>query len=152
MRDNGKQRLQVVGDRIRCSQGHSLDGTPVTLEALEASWRPLQGDDWVWHGTKVDAALAIATSGQIGPRGRTHVHLAAALDAVVGKRHGTPVMLGLRPSGLEAAGLRLFCSPNGVILARRVPASAIERVVLRSRSARGRRDELSTAWPQARVE
>ena len=36
--ENNKKRLQLEGDRVRCTQGHSLDGMPVTLEGLEASW------------------------------------------------------------------------------------------------------------------
>ena len=49
--DNDKQRLQVDGDRIRACQGHSLDGMPVTREALENSWERVYPDHLLWHGT-----------------------------------------------------------------------------------------------------
>ncbi len=48
---NDKQRLQVDGDRIRACQGHSLEGMPVTCEALENSWERVHPDHLLWHGT-----------------------------------------------------------------------------------------------------
>jgi putative RNA 2'-phosphotransferase len=121
---NDKGRLQVAGDRIRACQGHSLAGTPVTLEALEASWQAYEGSGSLWHGTTVAAAESIAQEG-LRPGERTHVHLAASRDSRVGKRSNTPVMLEVSVDRLRAVGRDVFRSPNGVVLARNVPASCI---------------------------
>lgn len=137
---NNKSRLQVEGDRIRCSQGHSTEDMPVTLDALEASW-VRWGGGVVWHGTSVDAVPSIATEG-IVPQRRTHVHLAPGLDSVVGKRAAVHVMLAVDPDRMAAAGLGLWAAPNGVVLARRVPAHCVTEVRPMTRRAQGRADEL----------
>ena len=56
---------------------------------------------------------------------RTHVHLADAVDATVGKRAAVDVLLVIDPVRLRAAGLRVFRAPNGVLLARAVPREAV---------------------------
>jgi putative RNA 2'-phosphotransferase len=132
VRENNKARFDVRGGRIRACQGHSLAGTPVTLEALEASWERYEGDGPVWHGTRAATVGSIAREG-ILPGERTHVHLAEALDSTVGKRANVEVS----PARLSAAGVGLFVSPNGVLLARSVPPVAI--VGLRCMTDRARR-------------
>ena len=122
--ENNKQRLQVDGDRIRAVQGHSTEGTPVTAEALEASWERLDLTEPVFHGTHRSAAEAIRSEG-ILPMARTHVHLARTADAKVGKRHNVSVLVVVDPVRLAACGFPLFASPNGVLLARQVPAASI---------------------------
>lgn len=122
--ENTKNRLELRGDRVRASQGHSLEGMPVTLEGLEASWEEVHEDVSIWHGTSVDAARGIAREG-IRPAARTHVHLTSALDSAVGKRASVDVMLEVSPSRLRAEGYRVFRSQNGVILVRRVPRECI---------------------------
>ncbi|MEZ4240176.1 MAG: RNA 2'-phosphotransferase [Myxococcota bacterium] len=120
-----KGRLEVAGDRIRCCQGHSLAGTPVRREALEASW--VRVDDRVdplWHGTRRDAVAAIRREG-LRPMDRSHVHLAGARDDRVGKRSGAQVLLCIDPEGLRAARVQLFRSPNGVFLVRAVPPACV---------------------------
>lgn len=124
VRENNKARYEVRGGRIRACQGHSLAGMPVTPEALEASWERWTGDGPVWHGTRIAAVASIAREGILAGE-RTHVHLAEAIDSTVGKRANVDVMLEVSPARLAAAGIGLFVSPNGVILARRVPPSAI---------------------------
>ena len=57
------KRLEIHGDRIRASQGHSRQGMPVTLDALEASWEPHAGAGSLWHGTHVGAVEGIAREG-----------------------------------------------------------------------------------------
>lgn len=121
---NTKKRLQLIGDRIRCCQGHSMASMPVTLEALEASWTPYAGDDVIWHGTRLDVLPAIDQTGLNAGR-RTHVHLAAALDSTVGKRSAVAVMLAVSAERQRAAGFPVFAAPNGVLLARRVPRPCI---------------------------
>ena len=124
VRDNTKARLEVRGKRIRACQGHSLAGMPVTQEALEASWEPVTSDAPVWHGTRIAALAGIAREG-ILPGARTHVHLAEAVDSTVGKRSAVDVMIEVSPARLRAEGIGLYRSPNGVILARSVPARCI---------------------------
>jgi putative RNA 2'-phosphotransferase len=139
---NDKGRLEVRGGRIRACQGHSLAGMPVTAEALEATWTPREGDAPVWHGTRTAALAGIAREG-ILPGARTHVHLAEAIDSVVGKRAAVDVMLEVAPARLREAGIGLFQSPNGVILARRVPAACIVGLVPMVEKARRREAELT---------
>jgi putative RNA 2'-phosphotransferase len=122
--ENNKARFEVRGGRIRACQGHSVRGMPVTQDALEASWERFPGEGPVWHGTRIAAVASIAREG-ILPGERTHVHLAEAVDSTVGKRANVDVMLEVSPARLASSGIGLFVSPNGVILARLVPPSAI---------------------------
>ena len=124
VRHNNKARFEVSGTRIRASQGHSLEGMPVTLEALEASWAIFDGEDSLWHGTQPEVVESIAREGLL--RGaRSHVHLAESRDSSVGKRANVGVLLEISPAKLRAAGQTLFRSPNGVILCRHVPPGCI---------------------------
>lgn len=141
VRHNNKARLQWEGNRIRCCQGHSLDGMPVTRDALERSWRIWQGGR-VWHGTRAALVPAIAREGLVAGR-RSHVHLAPAVDSVVGKRASVDVLLEVDPEAVRATGLELYVSPNGVVLARAVPPSAI--VELRAMTRRARQQEAELA-------
>lgn len=123
--ENDKRRLEVRGDAIRAVQGHSLAGTPVTAEALEASWTRRTGrTDPVFHGTHPGVVEAIRREG-LRPMDRTHVHLADARTSRVGKRANVSVWVWVDPVALERAGIGLFESPNGVWLARRVPPEAL---------------------------
>jgi putative RNA 2'-phosphotransferase len=140
--ENNKQRFQVVGNRIRAVQGHSLDGTPVTLVGLEASWDIVDDEAPLFHGTSVDAARAILTSEGVHAAARSHVHLAAAVDATVGKRAAVDVLLVVDPVRLRAVGLQVFCAPNGVLLARAVPREAVIDVVASSRRGQQHLDDL----------
>lgn len=133
--ENNKSRLEVAGDRIRACQGHSLAGTPVTLEALEASWEVVDSLESIWHGTHVAAAQSIGQKG-ILPGERTHVHLAEELKSRVGKRANVDLMLEVSPERLLAEGLRVYRSSNGVLLCRRVPPSAIVGLVAVSSAAK----------------
>jgi putative RNA 2'-phosphotransferase len=122
---NNKQRLQLQGDRIRATQGHSLAGTPVTREALEASWARVEGrTDPLWHGTRRALLEAIAREG-LQPMERTHVHLAGGRADKVGKRHEVEVLVAVDPVRLAERGLHLFQSDNGVFLVREVPPDCI---------------------------
>lgn len=139
--ENTKSRLELDGDRVRASQGHSLEGTPVTLEALEASWTPVLATAPAWHGTHLDALPGIAREGLLPVR-RTHVHLAEAPSSRVGKRASVHVLLEVSPVRLAGHGLGLFRSPNGVLLARRVPPDCLVDLVAVTARARAREPEL----------
>lgn len=138
---NTKGRLELRADRIRCCQGHSRAGTPVTLEGLEASWRPYEGDDRVFHGTFLEALTSIAKEGLL-PGERTHVHLAPARESPVGKRANVHVMLGVSVERVRACGLSVWESPNGVVLARQVPADAIVALDTLTRRAETQKAQL----------
>ncbi|QSQ25533.1 RNA 2'-phosphotransferase [Pyxidicoccus parkwayensis] len=127
--ENNKSRFEVRGSQVRAVQGHSLEGTPVTLDGLEQSWEEVTADALLYHGTSVDAARAIFSSEGVHSAARTHVHLAATVDAKVGKRAGVDVLLVISPARLRALGLRVFRAPNGVLLARAIPAAAIVNVL-----------------------
>jgi putative RNA 2'-phosphotransferase len=124
---NDKARLQLDGDLIRAGQGHSREGMPVTLDALERSWQRVEPDHLLWHGTSVAAIDGIARTG-LEPGRRTHVHLAPAADSHVGRRSAVDLLLGIDPAALKEEGLVVFQAPNGVLLARYVPVSCIRRV------------------------
>lgn len=141
VRTNTKQRLQLEGERLRACQGHSLEGTPVTLEALEASWSPREGNEPLFHGTFREAIPSIATEG-LTPQKRTHVHLTAQLDSPVGKRAGVGLALEIDPRRLRDAGLAIHQAPNGVILVRSVPPAAFVALHPLSKKARAQAAEL----------
>jgi putative RNA 2'-phosphotransferase len=143
--ENNKARFEVRGGQIRAVQGHSLEGTPVTLEGLERSWALVVDDDRLFHGTSVAAAFAILGSEGVHAAARTHVHLAGATDAVVGKRHQVDVLLVVDPHRLRTAGERIFRAPNGVLLTRAVPRAAVVDVVSQSRRGAEARGELLAA-------
>jgi putative RNA 2'-phosphotransferase len=138
VRQNDKGRLVVAGSRVRACQGHSLDGMPVTKEALEASWEVFYPESPLWHGTRVAAIEGIAGQGIMAGQ-RTHVHLAAGADSHVGKRGYVDFLIEVSPARLSEAGIGIFLAPNGVVLARRVPAEAITG--LRATSKAGRQGE-----------
>ncbi|MEM6925968.1 MAG: tRNA 2'-phosphotransferase [Myxococcota bacterium] len=142
VRTNDKGRYQLVGARIRACQGHSTSGTPVTADALEASWERVSRDRLLYHGTSPDSVAVIAQSGALRPMARTHVHLADTPDAKVGKRANVGVLLVVAPQRLEAAGHRVFRSPNGVLLVREVPWDCVVDLVAVSRRARAAHEAL----------
>jgi putative RNA 2'-phosphotransferase len=139
-----KGRLQLVGDRVRACQGHSAK-TGVTCEALEESWSNYGEESPIWHGTRLAAIEQIALEGLL-PGDRTHVHCASAPDSIVGKRGDSHLLLKISPARVRAAGLGIFVAPNGVILVRNVPPSAIIGVVALTKEARKREDVLKSLF------
>lgn len=125
---NDKGRLEVEGSRIRGCQGHSLAGMPVTRDALESTWTPVEPNDSLWHGTTTSAVEGIAIHG-IEPAARSHVHLAPSRTSHVGKRASVEVLLEISPHRLAALEVQIFRAPNGVILVRQVPVAAIIDVI-----------------------
>ena len=153
--ENNKSRFEVrpssengasgaaKGERMRAVQGHSLDGTPVTLEGLEASWQVVDDDAPLFHGTAAGSArFILLDEAGIHSAARSHVHLAAAVDATVGKRAGVDVLLTIDPVKLRAAGQRIFRAPNGVLLTRAVPRSCVVDVVAQNKPGRNAHAEL----------
>lgn len=140
VRENNKARFELSGERIRATQGHSLDETSVTQDGLEASWSIFVSDDdaVIWHATQFKNLDSIREHGIL--RGsRSHVHLAASIDSKVGKRTGAPILISISVSKLRAEGYEVFESPNGVVLTRHVPPSCLVTVRdTRSRRSRSR--------------
>jgi putative RNA 2'-phosphotransferase len=134
IRDNNKSRYELSSDglRVRACQGHSMEGTPVTREGLEATWAVVDGDEVIFHGTNVIAARSILADG-IDAQARTHVHLAESEGATVGKRANVDVLLAVSPAKMRERGLTIWRAPNGVLLARHVPKEAIVDVVAQNR-------------------
>ena len=132
---NEKKRfeLDTLRRRIRASQGHS-EGL-VKSESIESTWARFEGQSLLFHGTQRAHLEQIAKEGLVA-MSRTHVHLAASKDAVVGKRANVDVLLAIDPLKVRAEGEALFVSPNGVILARRIPASAIVGLDAMTRASR----------------
>ncbi len=119
---NDKRRFEIEGERIRACQGHSTPA--VSLDAVEASWTTYDGASIIYHGTNVEAARSIAREG-ITAQSRTHVHLAPSRQSKVGKRWNVALLLAVDPAKVRAHGIRIFTSPNGVLLARRIPPDCI---------------------------
>lgn len=127
--ENNKSRFEVRGAEIRAVQGHSGEGTPVTMEGLERSWEEVLTDTSLYHGTSVAAARSILEGEGVHSAARTHVHLAPEVEAKVGKRAGVDVLLVISPRRLREQGERVFRAPNGVLLCRAIPKQAITGVV-----------------------
>lgn len=140
---NDKQRFERDGARIRACQGHSAAG--LSIEALEASWKAHEGDAPVFHGTSVEAAFSIAKEG-ISAQARSHVHLAPSRQSKVGKRWNVDLLLVVQPARVRAHGLALFDSPNGVVLARRVPADCVTGIDALTRRAQAQITGLRAAF------
>jgi putative RNA 2'-phosphotransferase len=127
--ENNKARYEIRGDVIRAVQGHSFEGTPVTLEGLEASWERVDGDGIVFHGTSLASAQAILTGGGIHAAARSHVHLAPSTSSVVGKRAAVDVLLSVSLEKMRTRHCIVYRAGNGVLLARTVPVEAIVDVL-----------------------
>lgn len=145
---NEKKRfeLDALTRRMRASQGHS-EGL-VESESIESTWTRFEGESPLFHGTQRAHVAQIAREGLIA-MSRTHVHLAASKDALVGKRANVDVLLAIDPVKVRAEGEALFVSPNGVILARRIPPSAIVGLEAMTRASRAEEAALRAVFPQA---
>jgi putative RNA 2'-phosphotransferase len=147
--DNNKARYQIRGAFIRAVQGHSFDGTPVTLEGLEGSWEQIASAGQVFHGTSRTAAMAILTGAGIHAAARSHVHLAPSTSSVVGKRAAVEVLLAVSLERMRALGCPVYRAPNGVLLARSVPVGAVVAVIAAGRTSASDVNELQSQLPGA---
>jgi len=113
--DKQRFELDVVGDRIRARQGHSV---PVDL-GLDPVVPPAR----LYHGTPERNVPAILRQGLV--RGtRHHVHLSGDVDTAtrVGARRGRPVVLVVDADAMTRDGHRFYLTGNGVWLTDDVPA------------------------------
>ncbi|OIK05828.1 RNA 2'-phosphotransferase [Streptomyces monashensis] len=111
---NDKQRFAVDGDRIRASQGHSIE---VDLGLPAATPPP-----YLYHGTVARALDAIRAQG-LRPMNRHDVHLSADRETAtrVGARRGRPVVLAVDAGAMHRDGHVFHVSANGVWLTKAVP-------------------------------
>ncbi|MFD5425391.1 RNA 2'-phosphotransferase [Streptomyces sp. NPDC127084] len=111
---NDKRRYTIDGDRIRASQGHTVQ---VDLELPVAEPPP-----YLYHGTVARHLDAIRAEG-LRPMARHHVHLSPDRETAtrVGARRGRPVVLSVDAGAMHRAGHVFHVSANGVWLADTVP-------------------------------
>jgi|SRR5262245_1028413 len=116
-----KRRLEIVGDRIRAAQGHSI---PVELGLV-----PAVPPAVLYHGTVERFAGKILIEGLV-PGRRTHVHLSSDPETAssVGARRGPPVVLTIDAAGMVRHGLIFYRAANGVWLTSYVPPEWIARI------------------------
>ncbi len=117
---NDKKRFSFSedGKRIRAVQGHSI---PVSL-GLE----PREPPPLLFHGTASRSLASILERG-LQARGRQYVHLSTDMDTaqMVGRRHGTPVVLKINTLRMFQAGYHFYLAENGVWLTEKVPPEFI---------------------------
>lgn len=115
VRDDGKQRFALVGERLRAQQGHSVD--------VDLGLAARQPPDVLWHGTAAGHLDGILRDGLL-PGRRTHVHLSPDPQTArtVGARHGAPVVLRVDAARAHADGHAFLLSGNGVWLTDAVSA------------------------------
>ncbi|TXS36844.1 RNA 2'-phosphotransferase [Streptomyces sp. OR43] len=111
---NDKQRFAIEGDRIRASQGHTIE--------VDLDLPPAEPPAYLYHGTVARSLDAIRGEG-LRPMNRTHVHLSPdrATATRVGARRGRPVVLSVDAGAMHRAGHVFYLSANGVWLSAAVP-------------------------------
>lgn len=118
---NDKKRFVLDGDRIRASQGHSVN--------VDLGFVVTEPPGWLYHGTVEKFLDAIFEEG-LAPGTRQYVHLSADKETAtkVGSRRGRPVILKVASGRMHGEGLGFFLSVNGVWLTEHVPVRFLELV------------------------
>lgn len=115
-----KQRFEwdVVADRIRARQGHTVE---VDLDLEPETPPPV-----LFHGTPRRNLESILSSG-LDRRQRHHVHLSPdeRTAEIVGARRGAHVVLRVNAAAMAGAGHLFWRTTNGVWLTEAVPASYV---------------------------
>ncbi|GAA3227255.1 RNA 2'-phosphotransferase [Streptomyces sp. XM83C] len=111
---NDKKRFAIDGDRIRASQGHSVD--------VDLGLPPATPPPYLYHGTVARNLAAIRSEG-LRPMNRHAVHLSADRETAtrVGARRGQPVVLSVDAGSMHRDGHVFHVSTNGVWLTEAVP-------------------------------
>jgi putative RNA 2'-phosphotransferase len=134
---DGKGRFQLNESEtaIRAVQGHDAsmyqpqqDGQPGMSE--EASLYRMTREEVAeqrvaFHGTPEKCVASILLTG-LNPGERQHVHMARRPDAEAGIRSSSDKILVINVDEVAGMGIVLYRSPNGVILADRIPPECIE--------------------------
>jgi putative RNA 2'-phosphotransferase len=113
--DKKRFALSDDGERIRASQGHSVE--------VELGYEPATPPEVLYHGT-VDRFLAPIRQKGLVKGARHHVHLSADVGTAtkVGGRRGRAVVLTVDAAGMVREGIVFYVSANGVWLTEHVPA------------------------------
>ena len=112
-----KQRFRISDDgtSIRANQGHSVSDVDLGLDFAEPP-------ETLYHGT---AERFLGSIKEFGLRSgsRNHVHLSFERDTaeMVGRRHGSPVVLRVNAAAMYHDGYKFHISDNGVWLTNVVP-------------------------------
>src|SRR5215469_443072 len=118
---NDKKRFAFSedGNRIRASQGHSLE--------VDLQYKPQVPPDFLYHGTPERFVESIRATG-LNKGQRHHVHLSpdTATASKVGQRRGRPVVLKIRAAEMHREGHIFYRSANNVWLVEHVPTRFIE--------------------------
>lgn len=111
---NDKRRYVIEDERIRASQGHSVE--------VDLGLTPVTPPPFLYHGTIGGSLASIRASG-LRPMKRQYVHLSADRDTAlkVGARRGKPVVLSVEAGAMHGAGHEFRVSANGVWLVEHVP-------------------------------
>ncbi len=108
---NNKQRFTFNEDKtkIRANQGHSIN-VDVELEELIPP-------NILYHGTSKRFLESILQQGLI-KKNRNYVHLSIdeVTALIVGKRHGSPIVLKINSKQMYADGIKFYKSKNNVWL------------------------------------
>ncbi|MHB9860346.1 RNA 2'-phosphotransferase [Streptomyces sp. YIM S03343] len=112
---NDKRRFAVEGDRIRASQGHSVE--------VDLGLPPATPPANLYHGTVARHLDGIRAEG-LRPMNRHDVHLSPDRETAtrVGARRGRPVVLAVDAAAMHRDGHVFQVSANGVWLTKTVPA------------------------------
>ncbi|MCA1558359.1 MAG: RNA 2'-phosphotransferase [Acidobacteria bacterium] len=113
---NDKRRFSFddTGERIRASQGHSVE---VDLQLVAAEPPAV-----LYHGTARRSAESILRGG-LSKMSRHHVHLSSDVETArkVGARHGKPIIFRVDAAAMRGEGFEFYVSDNGVWLVESVP-------------------------------
>ena len=120
-----KGRYSFNDDRtlIRANQGHSIN--------VDVGLQEKKPPEILCHGTSIRFLPDILKDG-LKPMGRLYVHLSRDADtaAVVGKRHGKPVILKVHSGEMYRNGIKFYLSENNVWLVKNVPTQYLEQTGL----------------------
>lgn len=111
---NSKKRFEISSDglSIRACQGHSI--------AVDLGLKPEVPPVVLYHGTSDKSITQIqkANDGGIKKMNRDHVHLSAdeSTAYMVGRRHGSPVIIVVDAKAMYTDGYKFYQSTNGVWL------------------------------------
>ena len=123
VKTDSKQRYSFNEDKtlIRANQGHSID--------VDVELPKKQPPVILYHGTGEKYVASIDEQGLI-TKSRLYVHLSSdeATAAIVGSRHGRPVVYEVLASQMYHDGYEFFQSVNGVWLTKSVPVQYLKKL------------------------
>ena len=103
-----KQRTEIIGERIRCVQGHSV-GDIVTDQLMDEITIPLTK---CYHATNRNAINSIKHSG-LNKMDRHHIHFAQDAQLM---RQNQSIIIEVNMTTAMAHGIKFYRARNGVIL------------------------------------